>query len=111
MGTVTHRPSAAATPSRLFKRPLKLRVEPSLASAAALVGAVGAPVAVESRLMPRVNAASKSSNSNMHLGDEGTENQTQALHLQSGNPLTVMEHFPLMSLACYRSFCTPRLTG
>ena len=74
--TETHRPSAAAIPSRLFSSPLRLKVELSSISPAALVGAVGVPVDVESRLMPRVNAASKSSNSNIHLGDEGTENYT-----------------------------------
>ncbi len=63
MGKVkeTYRPSAAATPSRLFNRPLRLRVEPSLASAAALVGAVGGAVGA------LVNVASKSSKSKMQL--------------------------------------------
>ena len=54
----TDLPSAAATPSRLFKRPLKLNVEPSFASAEVVVVeglvvdvvAVGVPVEVENDL-------------------------------------------------------------
>lgn len=63
---MSYRPSAAATPSRLFKRPLRLKVEPSLAeSLASLVVAVdslvvGAPVEEASRETPLVNAASRS---------------------------------------------------
>ncbi len=36
---------------------------------------------------------------------------TQPPSLHSGNQLTVTEHFPLMSLECYRSFYSARLTG
>lgn len=69
----TYRPSAAATPSKLFSKPLRLRVEPSLFSvavaevAAVDVVDVGAPVDAESRLTDRVKAASKSSRRRMHL--------------------------------------------
>ena len=71
----TDLPSAAATPSRLFKRPLKLNVEPSFASAVVVVVeglvvdvvAVGVPVELESRVRERVKAASKSSKRRMHL--------------------------------------------
>lgn len=57
MDTVTHRPSAGSIQSKLAKRPLKLRAEPPL------VFAVESVVDVVSQ----VNAASKSSKSNMHL--------------------------------------------
>ena len=57
MEYVTHRPSAGSTQSKPVRRPLRLREEPPL------VFAVGS--AVDG--MPQVKAASKSSNSNMHL--------------------------------------------
>ena len=72
---LTDLPSAAATPSRLLKRPLKLKVEPSLFASVVVVvveGFVdavdaGAPVEVESRVKERVKAASKSSKRRIHL--------------------------------------------
>ena len=73
----THRPSAAATPSRLFNNPLRLNVDAlsSLFSFFSLeVGTevlVGAPVDASSREIPRVNAASRSSKSKIHLTDHG----------------------------------------
>jgi hypothetical protein len=57
MNTVTHRPSAGSIQSKLVRRPLRLKAEPSL------VFAVESAVDV----LPQVNAASKSSNSNMDL--------------------------------------------
>ena len=73
--SVTHRPSAAATPSRLLRRPLKLSVDPSLFSSLLFPDPdelleeldVGIPVDVSSRDMPRVNAASRSSKRRIHL--------------------------------------------
>ena len=73
----THRPSAAATPSRELRRPLRLNVDPSLFSSLFFALdvldeveeeelPVGAPVDFSSREMPRVNAASKSSRSRIH---------------------------------------------
>lgn len=69
----TYLPSAAATPSRLLRRPLRLSVEAessfdsSFSFAVGAVALVGAPVEDSSREMPRVNAASKSSSSKIHL--------------------------------------------
>jgi hypothetical protein len=57
MDTVTHRPSPGSIQSKLARRSLKLRAEPPLVFAVVSVVDV----------MSEVNAASKSSNSNMHL--------------------------------------------
>ena len=65
--TETYRPSSVETSSRLFKRPHRLEVRPSPILAAALLGVIDAPVDVGSLLMHHANAASKSSNINIHL--------------------------------------------
>jgi hypothetical protein len=98
--TETHQPSAAVIPSRLFNSPLRLKVVPSSILLVASLGAIGVSVNVESQLMPQVNAASKSSNSNIHLGDEGTEDYT-VLFITFQRNLTMMEHSPLVLLECY----------
>lgn len=75
----THRPSVAATPSKLFRRPLKVRVDSPLLlfSKFGEVGSVegdgpiGAPVDLSSREIPRVKAASKSSRSKILLKTVG----------------------------------------
>lgn len=75
--SLSHLPSAAATPSRAFRRPLRLNVEPSEPSESLSLSFfeeedvdVGAPVDFSSRETPRVNAASKSSRRRMHLRQE-----------------------------------------
>jgi hypothetical protein len=83
MGTETHRPSAGSIQSKLVKSPLRLRVEPPFPSVAVLVGTVGSPVDV----MSGVNAASKSSNSKMHLRDEASVNGAASHCFLGVNPL------------------------
>lgn len=90
MWEATYRPSAAATPSRLLRRPLRLSVEPSLSSLffpeeeedEELLDElpVGAPVDFSSRDTPRVNAASKSSRSNIHLFEVGVSKRVSRGH-------------------------------
>jgi hypothetical protein len=73
--TITHRPSAAATPSKLFSNPLRESVDPSLLSLLLLfddellllLDDVGTPVDELSRETERVKAASKSSRRRIHL--------------------------------------------
>jgi hypothetical protein len=87
--TAIYRPSAAATPSRLFNSPLKLRVDPSLVvfSAAffdpdsAEASWVGIPVDLSSRDVPRVKAAYKSSKSKIHPDGTSPINEFSVLSL------------------------------
>lgn len=116
-----HRPSAAATPSRLFNRPLKLSVEPSEESVVELFeddeddeDEEGVPVEVESRDTERVNAASKSSKSKIHLRRQMSAkvqvvpftNMTWSKGPESArvNQLTWMVPAPSSLRACYHSF-------
>lgn len=87
---MTYRPSAAATPSKELRRPLKLSVEP-LSSVSSLLFVVevdeervGTPVDFSSREIPRVKAASKSSKSKIHLLKRQFVNHLEVLGSRDG---------------------------